>query len=61
MDTTLHVKDAMTYYGNWDQNFLFDNITKKVLALAAPSSGDGPDIIGCGRHEHATILNQKHL
>lgn len=54
----------MTYSGNWDQNFLFDNLpnntvffflkrlpnntVEMVLALSAPSSGDGPDIIGCG-------------
>jgi len=42
----------MSSSGNWDQNFLFDNlpnnIAEKVVALPDPSSGDGLDIIGWG-------------
>jgi len=42
----------MSSSGNWDQNFLFDNlpnnIAEKVLSLPAPSSGDGLHIIGWG-------------
>jgi hypothetical protein len=52
VDTTLLVKDVVTPSGNWDQNFLFDNlpnnIVEKVLALPAPSNVDGPDTFGWG-------------
>jgi hypothetical protein len=47
IDTTLYVRDALNQEGEWDLNFLCNNlpinIVNQVLALPAPNDGDGPD------------------
>jgi hypothetical protein len=52
INTTFNVKDVTNSYGDWDNNFLFenlpDNIANKVIALPAPAEADGPDTIGWG-------------
>ncbi|CAJ2628117.1 unnamed protein product [Trifolium pratense] len=50
IDSTLVVKDVLTDEGNWDLNFLNDNlptnIVNQLVALPAPRDTDGPDSIG---------------
>ena len=52
MDTTISVKDALNLAGDWDLNFLMDNlpadIVNQILALPTPSDFDGPDTVGWG-------------
>ena len=50
IDITLSVNDVTNFYGDWNNNFLFenmlDNIAHKVIALPAPAEVDGPDTTG---------------
>ncbi|GAU33771.1 hypothetical protein TSUD_393330 [Trifolium subterraneum] len=50
IDSTLFVKDVLTDEGNWNLNFLNDNlppdIVNQLVALPAPRDTDGPDFIG---------------
>ncbi|GAU34693.1 hypothetical protein TSUD_29340 [Trifolium subterraneum] len=50
IDSILIVKDVLTSEGNWDLNFLYNNlrhnIVNQVVALPAPRETDGPDLVG---------------
>ena len=52
MDTTISVRDVLNTSGDWNLNFLMDNlpvdIVNQILALPTPSDFDGPDIVGWG-------------
>jgi len=52
VDTTISVRDALNTSGEWDLNFLIDNlhvdIVNQILALPTLSDFDGPDTVGWG-------------
>ncbi|GAU21808.1 hypothetical protein TSUD_176540 [Trifolium subterraneum] len=52
IDTTLSVRDVLNSTGDWNLNFLNDNlpvnIANQILAIPAPTDLDGPDTIGWG-------------
>ncbi|GAU49093.1 hypothetical protein TSUD_137780 [Trifolium subterraneum] len=52
IDTTLSVRDVLNSTGDWNHNFLNDNlpvnIVNQILAIPAPTDLDGPDTIGWG-------------
>jgi hypothetical protein len=50
MDTTLSVRDVISPSGDWNIDFLMNNLpantVSQILALPVPNDDDGPDTIG---------------
>ena len=50
VDTTLSVRDVLSPSGNWNMDFLMNNLpadtVSQILALPVPNNDDGPDTIG---------------
>lgn len=65
IDITLTVRDVLTPSGDWDIDFLMNNLpyytVSRVLALPAPTDEDGPDTIGwSGTNTHQFTIQSAY-
>ncbi|GAU24368.1 hypothetical protein TSUD_390770 [Trifolium subterraneum] len=64
-DTTLTVRDVLNSSGNWDLDYLINNLlantVSQILALPTPMDEDGPDTIGLRETGRVFVNGMDHI